>query len=230
MLSYELQLKDFVNRNKEMVAKATAIYHNNYYKMSFVENGQVEPNVEVWWDAFENKIDIIRGRHVACYMKTDPTVEDEYIQMGLSSANTIVQDDRGSDFNGSAISTRLRTRDLVVKKGFNVRFLAFYPQFQPTGDRNITIRYLLDGRLSNPDGAYANWDENLQGEVHTLGTINITNQAQFTGRVRPKINYARGESIAFEIIEETLGLKADFVGMGIDFITKTKSKGATVGA
>lgn len=230
MLSFELRLKDFVNTNRDMLDKAIATYHNNYYKMSFVETGTAENNIEIWWDAFENKIDIIRGRHISCYMKTDPTVETEYMQMGRSDAGTIVQDNRTSDFNGVAIATRLRTRDLTVKKGFNVRFMAFYPEIMPTGNRDITINYLLDGRSSNPTGSAAQWVQNLQGEVKTLGTMTIKNQEQFTGRVRPKIKYARGESIAFEIIDATLGLKADFMGLGIDFIAKIKSKGKTIGA
>lgn len=230
MLSYELKLKDFVNTYQNMVEKAVATYHNNYYKMSFVQKGDTEPNVEIWWDAFEDKIDMIYGRHVSCYMKTDPTIEAEYMQMGQSNFGKIVHDERGFDFAGEAIATRLRTRDLTVKKGFNVRFLSFYFQFMPTGNRDIVIRYLLDGRLSNPSGADAHWTQNLEGEVKTLGMISIINQGQATGRVRPKINYARGESIAFEIIEATLGLKADFIGIGIDYIEKYASKGVTIGA
>ena len=230
MLSFELKLKDFINPYRDMLDKAVATYHDNYYKMSFVETGEAEPNIEIWWDAFEDKIEVVRGRHVSCYMKTDPTVEQEYVQFGQSNANTIMQDNRGSDFNGAAIRTRLRSRDIVVKKGHNVRFLAFYPQFMPTGNRNIEIRYLLDGRSSNPSGANAIFTQNLRGEVITLGSIGIPNQSQAMGRIRPKINYARGESIAFEIIEETLGLNADLIGIGIDFIAKFKSKGVTIGA
>lgn len=230
MLSYELKLKDFINPAQDALKKAVAVYHNNYYKMSFVEKGEIEPNTEVWWDALEDKIDIVRGRNIACYMKTDQTVETEYMEMGLSNVNSIVRDNRGTDFNGTAITKKLRTRDITVKKGHNVRFTAFYPQIMPTGNRNLIISYLLDGRSSNPAGADAYWIQNLEGEIKTLGSININNQAQFTGRIRPKIKYSRGESIAFDITDSTLGLKADFLGIGIDYELKEKSKGKTVGA
>lgn len=231
MLTFELKLKDFINKNREMLDKMVSVYHNNYFKLSFVETGAAgEPNIEVWWDAFENKIELVRGRHVSYYMKTDPTVETEYLEFGQSNANTIMRAERGFDFNGVAIVTRLRTRDLTVKKGHNVRFTAFYPEFAPTGIRTMTIKYLLDGRLSNPSGADAHWDQSLRGETLTLGMIEIKNQAQATGRIRPKINYARGESIAFEIIESTLGQQSELIGMGIDFTAKEKSKGITIGA
>lgn len=230
MLSFELKLKDFVNQDTNLLKKAVSVYHDNFYKMSFVENGEVEPDIEIWWDAFEDKIDIVRGRKVSCYMRTDATEEAEYLEMGQNDSGTIVREGRTNDFNGVAIATRLRTRDITPKKGHNVRFTAFYPEFMPTGDRNIIIRYLLDSRSSNPTGVGAEWIQNLRGEVKTLGELNIVNQGQFTDRVRPKINYARGESIGFEIIEATLGLKADFMGIGMDFIAKQRSKGKTVGA
>ena len=229
LLTYELKLKDFVNTYRDKVDKATAIYENNYYKMSFVQKGDSEPNVEVWWDAFENKCDIVKGRHVACSMKTDPNTENQYVQLGMSNKNTITQDYREALFNGDTIATRLRTRDITPKSGQNGRFLAFYPKFSPTGNRDIIIRYLLDGRLSNPTDT-AHFTHNLRGETTTLGFIEITNQGQFTGRYRPKIKCSRGESVAFEIIEATASLKADFLGMGIDFLAKFKSKGSKVGA
>ncbi len=230
MLSFELKLKDFIFQSPTMLNKATAIYNDNYYKMSFVQGGDAEPNTEVWWDAFENKIDIVQGRRVSCYMQTDPTVEAEYVQFGKSNAGIIATDNRTNDFAGSAIATRLRTRDLTPKKGFNVRFTAFYPEFMPTGNRNIQIAYLLDGRSSNPTGAGAIAPQSLRGEIKTIAGLPMSNQSQFTGRIRPRINYARGESIAFEIIEATAGLKCDLVGMRIEYIAKHSSKSNLVGA
>jgi len=60
--------------------------------------------------------------------------------------------------------------------------------------------------------------------------IEVGNQAQATFRVRPKINYAKGESIAFEVNDSTTDLECDFMGMGIDFVAKQKKKGKTIGA
>jgi len=230
MLSFELKLKDFVNKSPDMIVKATSIYHDNYYKMTFVRNAETEPNIEVWWDAFENKIDIVVGRNVSCYLKYDPTIETEIMQMGRSDQNTIVEDNRGFDYDGSAIVTKIRTRDLTIKKGFNLRYTAFYFQFQPTGIRTVIVRYLLDGRLSNPSGANAHWSQSLRGERKTLGMIEIKNQEQATGRVRPKINYSRGESIAFEITEQVKGQQSNLQGIGVDYVSKHKSKGITIGA
>lgn len=230
MLTYKLKLKDFIDPLKTLLAKSVAIYYNNYYMFSFVEKGEVEPNLEVWWDAFEDKTTIVRGRNVSCYLNVDSSEEKGYLQTGRSDEGSFMHADRGKNFDGTAITKKIRTRDIVVKKGMNVRFLAFYPDIEPTGDRDMVINYLLDGRLSNPTVASAFWAQNLRGEVKTLGTISIGNQAQFTGRVRPKINYARGESIAFDIVDSTTDLTTSIKGIGIDFIEKSKVKGKTVGA
>jgi len=230
MLTYKFILRDFINPIKELLDKAVATYFNNYYMLSFVEKGQTEPNMEIWWDSLENKIDIVRGRNISCYLDIDPAEENDYLQSGRSDIGMIMNCDRGYNFDGTAITVKLRTRDIPIAKGVNVRLLAFYPEITPTGNRNIVINYLLDGRLSNSSGADAFWTQNLRGEVNTLGTISIGNQNQFTDRVRPKINYARGESIAFRIEDTTVDLRADFRGIGIDFIKKHERKGKLVGA
>ncbi len=230
MLTFNFKLKDFVFQNRDMLDKAVGEYFNNYYMLSFVENGDVEPKTEIWWDAFENKIDIVKGRNVSCYMKTDPTRETSYLQTGRSDVNRIMDTERTYAFDSVAIVTRLRTRNFTVRKGENVRFTNFYPEFEPIGDHNITFTYLLNSRLSQPGANRNIATQNLKGEVIGLSFIEIKNQNSFTGRFQPKINYARGESIAFEMEDSTLDLEIRLLGIGIDFIRKTKVKGKKVGA
>ncbi len=229
MLTYNFKLKDFVFQNRGMLDKAVGEYFNNYYMLSFVENGDVEPNTEIWWDAFENKIDVVKGRNVSCYMKTDPTKETSYLQTGRSDINSIMNTERENSFDGVAITTKIRTRNLTVKKGENVRFTAFYPEFEPTGDNDILFKYLLNSRLSQPGENLNQASPNLKGEVIGLSFIEIKNQKSFTGRFQPKINYARGESIAFEIEDSTLNLDIKLYGIGLDFVKKSKIKGKKVG-
>lgn len=230
MLTYNFKLKDFVFQNRDMLDKAVGEYFNNYYMLSFVENGDVEPNTEIWWDAFENKIDVVKGRNVSCYMKTDPTRETSYLQTGRSDINSIMNTERENSFDNVAIRTRLRTRNLTVRKGENVRFTEFVPEFEPTGDNNILFRYLLNSRLSQPGEDLSQTFPNLKGEVIKLGFIEIKNQKSFSNRFQPRINYARGESIAFEIEDATIYLDIKMLGIGIDFIRKAKVKGKKVGA
>lgn len=229
LLSYLEKLSKDINTNRGMLDKAVATYEDNYYKMSFVEKGETTNNLEVWWDAFEDKIDFVRGRNVSFYMQTDTTVEQEYKLITRSDFGGIMYADRGYNFDGHAIVKRLRTRDIVIKKGANFRFSAFYPEIEPTGGRTIQFVYHLDGRLSLISGSRPFWDETLRGETKGVGAIIISNQTQFMGRVRPVINYSRGNSIAFELTDSTKDLRCDLIGIGVDYITKARKKGKGVG-
>jgi len=229
MLTFELKMKDFVETVRDKLDKASAGVFNNYYQVSFVEKGRTEPNYEVWYDALTGNVDVVKGRNVSAFMRSDSAKETDFQLLCRSDSNFIMHGDRGRRFDGVAIHTKLRTRDLTVAKGQNVRFLAFYPEFVPTGDMNFIIMYHLDGRISQPSGEQTSWIQNLRGETKTLGYIEIGNQSQFTGRVRPKIDYARGSSIAFEIDANINDLQPELLGMGIDFVLKSRKKIKVIG-
>ena len=235
LLSYNEKLKDFINPIRTFLDKMTACYYDNYYMLSFVETGKTYNNLEVFWDAFENKIDFVRDRNISCYLTTDPTRETKYLQLGGSDdlgsgTYTIRWADRSARFDGNTITSLLWTKDIIIKKGWNVRFRKFYPVFEPIGDNDITIQYWLDGRLSPPTGYTSSFTQRLQGETKTLGFIKIKNQNQATDGVSPKILLSRGESITFYINDSTADLRCDFLGMGIDVILKAKKKRRIIGA
>lgn len=228
-LSYNERLKDFMGTKRDQLDQMTATYENNYYKLSFVEKGETYNKREWWWDSLEEKSDFVVGRNVSAYMQTDSTKEEEYFLIGTSEGKMVAYANRGFHFRGSTIVPKVRSRDLTPKKGKNMRFTAFYPDIDPTGDRDLQIAYLLDGRLSKSDTVDVSGSQNLRGEVKTLGFIKIKNQSQFTDRFRPKINYARGESISFEITMNEYEAQPRLIGIGIDFVQKSKSKGKKVG-
>lgn len=228
LLTYYEKLKDFMNLN--MAWDTPAIYEDHYYKMSFVEKGKYTHNMEIWYDAYEDKCEFIRGRNVSCYVKTDPTEEKEYSLIGRSDVNYIMYTDRNHNFDGTAIRIRVTSQDITPQKGYNMRFIAFYPEIsEPIGNHNLMFRYLLNGRLSNPDNSGADWSQNIDGENKGLGFIEIKNQSHFTDRIRPKIKYSKGESIRIEIDDATADLDFGMVGIGIEFIGKGKVKGKAVG-
>lgn len=227
-LSHDEKLEDFINKNREMLDKAVATYYNNYYMLSFVETGSAENNLEVWWDALENKCEFVRGRNVSCYLYIDPTVEAPFQQLGRSDINMVMWADQGYNFDNKAIATKLWTKDITIKKGKNIRFLSFYPELEGEGARIISIKYFLDGRLGDVSGN-AQWLQSMEGEYRSLGLIRIKNQSQFTDAVRPKINYAKGQSIAFFINYEELDGRCDFKGIGLEYAGKEIKSLKTVG-
>jgi hypothetical protein len=161
-------------------------------------------------------------------MITDPTVEPCIQYLGRSDVNKIMIADRGRNFDGSPIIKRFRSKDITIAEGRNVRFTAFYPGIDPTGNRNMFMRYLLNGRQSDLDHT-ADFLQNLEGESKALGYIKFNNQNQFSDRVRPKINYSRGMSIALEIYDATPDIEFQMCNFTLEYIDKGAIKGKKVG-
>lgn len=233
MLTYKLKLKELMNHKRDWLDKAVATYYDNYYMLSFVEKGETYNRMEVWYDSFEEKIDLVYDRRVSCYcpvMLDSGQEERQFMQIGRSDVGRIMWCERGNNFDNDGIELRLTTKEIRPKKGNNVRFSAFYVDYEPIGNRNILFRYLLDGRLSEVTSSNSNVMQTLNGDTKSVGLINISNQLHTTDRIRPKINYARGESICFEIYDKTKDMNFTLRGIGVDIIDKKKKKGKTVGA
>ena len=376
LMSFNEELKSIINPKRVYLDRIVGHYDSvdKRYFLSVVETGENENNLEIVYDAVEDKIDIIRDRRVSCYCQYNGSYEESELLLGSSKANTILYANRGYNFDGAGIRHRLRTRDIYFNKGQRGRIMAFYPEIEPRGNSDIQIAYLLDGRLSNPKEDYTtlaqngdfllwsagvnvepdnwiagtaaarstdivvpnsysayidatlamdtltnwnfsysnmyvtvsvwcktsdagkvqlqvfsrsdagdvykivyhtgsgaweklsakiyvknNWlqtylwcdagstayfnyveyafekyqtfgyfDQSLAGEQQSLGFINISNQSQFIDRVRPRINYAQGSSIAFEIDEAELNNHYSINGIGLELVAKPKIKGKQV--
>ena len=226
-LSHSEKLEDYINTYRGQLDKAVATYYNNFYMLSFVEKGQTTNNLEVWWCAFEQKIDFIRGRNVSMYIQTDPNIEQKFLLLGRSDTPKIMRADEGYNWDTTAIPVRLRTRDVTPSPNRNVRFTAFYPKISPTGTRNITFQYMLDGRSSNLTKVVS-WIQSLDGENKVLGEIRIKNQDAVQDRVRPLIGYAKGKSIAFVLIDSTVDLTMELRSIGVEFRDAFAKKGEKV--
>ena len=226
-MSHDEKLEDYINPYREYLDKAVGTYEDNYYKLSFVETGDVDNKLEWWWDALENKSTFVRGRNVAYYMQTDPTIELSFFQFCSSTKKVLCWAERGFNFDNEAIQIKLWTKNIVLYKNHNVRIQAFYPDFEAVGARSIDIQYLLDSRLSPTTPT--KWSQDLQGETFDLGAIPINNQSDVEDRIRPKIGYSRGSSITFVIDDETFNARFTLKGIGIEFIDRGKIRGRGVG-
>jgi len=234
LVSYEEKASIDVSTKRDFLDKAVAHYDslNKYYMLSIVTKGNAEPNLEFFYDALEDKIDMVRGRNVSCYMSTDATIEEFYTQIGRSDIGAFMWANRTDSFDGVAIVKKLRSRDIpIIAIGINGRVTAIYPQFEPDMGLDLSIGYLIDGRQTGastqPEGTILG--ANLKGETIRLGFINIVNQSQFSTRFRPKINFSRGETIAFQIEDSTLNTRLSLVSIGFDVARKGKKRGQGVG-
>lgn len=228
-LSHDEKIEDFINNKREFLDKAVAHYDqkNNYYMLSVVENAETMPKLEFFWDAIDKRIDFIKGRNVSAYMQSDTTKEEYFAELARSDVRYLVYANRERSFDGVGIEWKLRTGDLMLNNRRNFRIISIYPEVVPEGELTMYFRYLIDGRLSDTNSA--DIDFNLAGESIILGLIKITNQAQFMGRVKPLINYAKGQTVAFELYGRTSSLDLVVLGFGLDIVSKGEKKNKKVG-
>ncbi len=229
LLTHVEKIHDKINLKKVYLDKAVAYYYDNYYMLSFVERGETENNLEFWWDALGGSARWVRDRDVSFYMSSNPTVEEPFLWIGSSSSNFVLRHAPGErTFNGSKIPIYLLTKDVTISKGRNVRITEIFPEIRCTGENDLFIRYLLDGRLSDLVGK-ADFNQDLSGEVMLLGLIRVRNQSGVMDRVLPKIKYSKGVSIAFEI-RMSVDFEVELLGIGVNYIDKGDIKGKKVGA
>jgi hypothetical protein len=228
MLSYKECSKKSINPYREYLNKAVATYEDNYYKLSVVETGKTECNLEFWYDTLEDKIEFIRDRNVSCYLQSDPTIELPFKLIGKSDINHISTADYGYNFDGQPIVYQFKTKSYSPRPGDNVRFDEFVPKITAKGIKQILFRYLLDTRISDLDDIAKFWEQ-LDGEVKFLGLIRIVNQQVFTDNIKPKIKYSKGESISFEIYGRETDLVFGMQGIGVSYTKKGSKMGKKVG-
>lgn len=155
LMSYNENLKTIVNPERKYLDQVVGHYDSvdKRYFLSVVETGESRNNLEIVYDAVEDKIDFIRNRNVSCYCQYNGAFEENELLLGASEGDTdkrtIRYANRGYTFDGIGIRHRLRSRDIYFNKGQRARITAFYPEIEPRGNSDIAIRYLLDGRLSD---------------------------------------------------------------------------------
>ena len=232
-LTHSEKLEDFVNPKRDMLDKGVATFEEDYYKLSFVRTSEAVPRIEVWYDTLRRldnvNNDFVVGRNVSCYMHSDPSVEESFMQFGRSDVPKIMWANRSLRFDDKAIECKIWTKDITVQKGRNVRFLKFFPEFESTDEKDITFMYFLDSRTDQPSGADPTWSQNLRGETRQFGLFKLKTQDKFISRIRPKIKYARGQSISFFVADSTIDLVSNFSGIGIKWVVKPMKRGRTIG-
>jgi len=226
-ISHYAKLEDIINPYPNYLRNAIATYEDNFYKLSFTETGHHRNMLEYWYDTIEEKDDFVRGRNVACYMQTDPAIELPFKLIGRTSEYTICYADRGQYFDGTAIRSRLWTKDVTMKKNHNCRITNFYVDMEVTGPFNFNIYYILDGRI-DPAQYFAQRAEGEYNET-AFPNIHLSTQNQYTDRAKPKIKWAKGETIAFYIDDSQLNTKIIIKGVTIEFVVKELIKGRKVG-
>jgi hypothetical protein len=169
---------------------------------------------------------MLRETRVYSYSIWNQQGDDNLLLTGRSDTGKIVYHDRTNQFDGENIFTQFRTREVVASEDKVVRFKGFWFRGHPTGMAGtVTFNYYVNGRTSSPGvGALE-----LQGERRVLGSIKISTQELVNNRIIPLHNSSLGNSISFELLDESADSLLEIYSIAFKSQSRYKLRNALVG-
>ena len=234
IMSRDLDFSSMLDRNH--AERVTATYHDHWvrfaYQPSDVVSGSTYNSDEILFNTLDPassgqpKWGHIRGTRVACYSVWDRQGDKNELVTGRSDIGCLMYHNRTDNFDGSAIETKVLTRDILLSPYRNARIKEYHILGAPEGDYNVQFKTYLNGRTDYP----TNDPLNLKGETVSLGLINISTQVRMNDRIIPDIDYSRGQSVAFEIYDNTANRAMEIYSITSVLRTKERLTSQIVGS
>jgi len=168
----------------------------------------------------------IKGTKVYSYSTWKEQGDNDELLTGRSDTGKIMYHDRGGKFDTTAIKTHVRTAEVVASEKGNVRFKGFWVKGKPTS-RNVDVKfnYYLNGRYGTHGGSSLN----AFGEYRQIGSALFSTQYLMNNRIKPYHAQSLGNSISFEIIDETKDLDLEWYSISFEIAERGKIRNQLVG-
>ena len=222
----DLNFKDLLNKNK--VKTVACGYHDDLlrvsYEPSIVESTTVYNSDEIIAPVLEPNSDELprwshsRGANISRYSVWNRFGDKNELVTGRSDLGCLMYHNRGKNFDGKTIEVKLRSRSIVFAEGYNARISHYNITAKPVGDYAIDFRTYLNGRLAD----FSSNQFNMKGEIIGRGLINFSNQVRMNDRIIPFLDKNRGNSIIYELYDNTLN--TDFEIYDITMFVRLKEK------
>jgi hypothetical protein len=223
-----IQLRDIMDLTQDSIDNTTMTVHKGYFRFAFqhVEDTGIDANgSELVYPINDLRSDgipkwsLIRGTRVSSYSRWTKYGDKNELVTGRSDVGKLMYHDRGRDFDGEKVETKVRTGEVVASEDKRVEFKGFWISGKPGSHTlPVTFRYYLNGRFPNHSGAHGIIPA---GETRTLGTMTINQSDLFNDRIVPFVDKSRGNSISFEFEDNNLGTDVELYSIAF----KVKSRG-----
>lgn len=206
-LSYEIRLRDLINpiHTGDTVCHFDTV--QNLLRIAYFPSGGQYLGDEEIFSISENKwCGSTRGRNISGYTQWNGLDDDGRLSTGRSDVGAVVTNDNSINFDGAAIHYKFVSASYMAKDPFDVQFEEFYIEALPQANTNIDVSYYIDTRLTTvgQEGV------NTQGEIISLGQIQIDDQKVFVNRFIPFIDRSKGRMIRFQIEGQKLNQLLEF--------------------
>lgn len=205
----DIRLREILDTTEDEINKICMTIHENLFRMSFkYTGGELDGNIcELVFPINELRADgkpkwsLLKGTNVYSYTQMNKYSENNYLLTGRSDIGKVMYHNRGHNFDNLPIETVMRTAEIVASDENVMVFGDFFIKGKPDSNSHpIDFRYFINGRT----GDYASTPVIPKGETRTAGLITIQKSDLFNDRIVPEVLYRRGNSIAFEIYDNTL--------------------------
>ena len=218
--------------NRDRMEQVASIYHNFLYRMSFVEDGQTQNDMEYVFNTINETEFFTRGNKVASYLRYDRVPDKGELVTGRSDIGRLMKQYHGLNYDNQAsdatMSIKTKTKFNSANGGKNFRVRKVWLNSGVLGARPIPIRTYLDARNATSDSTSE--DMTVYGEYKAPITLmKISSQDALTSRQIPRHANAKGQSVAFELNETIPDFNMEFSSFECEIIGKEAKRNHRVG-
>jgi len=218
-------LAPIINKNK--MDDITSTYHNNLYRCSLVEHGQVNPNLEYIYNTINETDSFSRGFNVSCYIKFNQVPDANDLFIGRFSDGRLMRMYNGNNVDNGAtspsMSIRLQTKFIGQETPRNMRVTKVWGTFGVLTKPAIPIRMYKDCRTALSDSTS---DElTPYGESKTIyGMASVASQSAVTDKFTPRWDNGKCQNFSLEIRDETPNRELELSHFDAEVITTKELK------
>jgi hypothetical protein len=194
-VSYQIQLGKLINPVKASETAVVLDPNIDCLRISYVPTGEAVLNKEAIYSINEEKwAGETYGKNIAGYCVWDGNGDYSEVYTLRSDSGLIMREGVGKNIDGAGQYYSLVTGDYADDYYTDCQFKEFFVDAKPYGTvRKFPLAYYLDARLTT----YGQEDVTLQGEIISLGLIEIGDQNVMLERIIPKIDRTKGRMIRF---------------------------------
>ena len=210
--------------NHTTVENVCCVEHKNLFRISYQPFEQTStdqynsreacyPTDEIASDK-EPKWCFSKGANIMCYSVWNRQGDNNELVTGRSDEGRLMYHYRSNNWDNTPMEVIIRTKDKVYNEGKNTRFNYFIIDGSPEQDASVTLRWYLNSRIT---GATADTKSlPMDGEEKAIAMMNFTTQARFNKRIVPLVSGAKGNSISFEIYNNTKDVDLEIYSIIVD--------------
>lgn len=216
-ISYPIKLSSLINPGKAYLTQAIHDPNTDGIRIAYWESGGVlAGSAEAVYSTIEEKwCGETSGRNISFYCLWNGDGDNGELITGRSDVGAIMLNNVGLNWDGSAINYKLVTGSYLMSEDRDIQIRSFYLDAKPTGNHVIAVSYYIDSRITT----YGEETPNMQGEILTLGYIEIADQTVFLQRCLPKIDRSKGRMIRFQVEGNTLNSLFELYGIIVETAT-----------